>query len=103
MMQARQKEAAKLAAEARKTAFEAAKKEAAEKEAAEKEAAKLRDAAASQPSPNSQNNTAGTPSLLICKLNICSSVYCCSEVLVLIFIIDDFLCTISNLIHAEII
>jgi hypothetical protein len=32
MMQARQKEAAKLAAEARKTAFEAAKKEAAEKE-----------------------------------------------------------------------
>ncbi|XP_020406422.2 1,2-dihydroxy-3-keto-5-methylthiopentene dioxygenase 4 [Zea mays] len=49
-MQARQKEA-------RKTAFEAAKKEAAEKEAAEKEAAKLRDATASQPSPNSQNNT----------------------------------------------
>ncbi|KAL5671980.1 hypothetical protein ACJX0J_016286, partial [Zea mays] len=43
--------------EARKTAFEAAKKEAAEKEAAEKEAAKLRDATASQPSPNSQNNT----------------------------------------------
>jgi hypothetical protein len=98
MMQARQKEAAKLAAEARKTAFEAAKKE-----AAEKEAAKLRDATTSQPSPNSQNNTAGTPSLLICKLNICSSVYCCSQVLVLIFIIDDFLCTISNLIHAEII
>lgn len=57
--EARQKEAAKLAAEARKTAFEAAKKEAAEKEAAEKEAAKLRDAAASQPSLNSQNNTAG--------------------------------------------
>ncbi|EER90667.3 hypothetical protein SORBI_3001G043100 [Sorghum bicolor] len=57
--EARQKEAAKLAAEARKTAFEAAKKEAAEKEAAEKEAAKLRDAAASQSSPNSQNNIAG--------------------------------------------
>jgi nucleoporin GLE1 len=37
MMQARQKEAAKLAAEARKTAFEAAKKDATEKEAAEKE------------------------------------------------------------------
>jgi sRNA-binding protein len=87
MMQARQKEAAKLAAEARKSAFEAAKKEAAEKEAAEKEAAKLRDATASQPSPNSQNNTEGTPSLLICKLNICSSVYCYSEVLVLIVII----------------
>jgi len=60
MMQARQKEAAKLAAEARKTAFEAAKKEAAEKEA---EAAKLRDAAASQSSPNSQNNIAGAPCL----------------------------------------
>jgi nucleoporin GLE1 len=61
MMQARQKEAAKLAAEARKTAFEAAQKEAAEKEAAEKEAAKLREAAASQPSQNSQDNIAGTP------------------------------------------
>lgn len=63
MMQARQKEAAKLAAEARKNTFEAAKKEAAEKEAAEKEAAKLRDAAASQSSPNSQDNIAGTPCL----------------------------------------
>jgi len=62
MMQARQKEAAKLAAEeARKAAFEAAQKEAAEKEAAEKEAAKLREAAASQASENSQNNIAGTP------------------------------------------
>jgi nucleoporin GLE1 len=59
MMQARQKEAAKLAAETRKTAFEAAKKE-----AAEKEAAKLRDAAAaSQSSPDLQNNIAGTPCL----------------------------------------
>ena len=57
MMQARQKEAAKLAAEeARKAAFEAA-----QKEAAEKEAAKLREAAASQSSENSQNNIAGTP------------------------------------------
>ena len=37
MMQARQKEAAKLVAEAQKTAFEAAKKDATEKEAAEKE------------------------------------------------------------------
>uniref|UniRef100_A0A804N424 Acireductone dioxygenase n=1 Tax=Zea mays TaxID=4577 RepID=A0A804N424_MAIZE len=37
MMQARQKEAVKLAAEARKTAFEAAKKDATEKEAAKKE------------------------------------------------------------------
>jgi len=57
--EARQKEAAKLAAEARKAAFEAAQKEAAEKEAAEKEAAKLREAAASQSSENSQNNIAG--------------------------------------------
>ena len=56
MMQARQKETAKLAAEARKAAFEAA-----QKEAAEKEAAKLREAAASQSSENSQNNIAGTP------------------------------------------
>lgn len=61
MVQARQKEAAKLAAEARKTAFEAAQKEAAEKEAAEKEAAKSREAAASQSGQNSQNNIAGTP------------------------------------------
>ncbi|CAO2197308.1 unnamed protein product [Urochloa humidicola] len=57
--EARQKEAAKLAAEARKTAFEAAQKEAAEKEAAEKEAAKLREAAASQSSQNSQNSISG--------------------------------------------
>lgn len=61
MVQARQKEAAKLAAEARKTAFEATQKEAAEKEAAEKEAAeKLREAAASQSGQNSQNNIPGT-------------------------------------------
>jgi nucleoporin GLE1 len=52
MMQARQKAAAKLAAEAQKAAYEAAKKE-----AAEKEAAKSRAEAVSASSQISQNAT----------------------------------------------
>uniref|UniRef100_J3LEF1 mRNA export factor GLE1 n=1 Tax=Oryza brachyantha TaxID=4533 RepID=J3LEF1_ORYBR len=53
--EARQKAAAKLAAEAQKAAAEAAAKE-----AAEKEYAKVRDAAASRSSQNSQSNVAAT-------------------------------------------
>lgn len=53
-MQARQKEAAKLAAEARKTAFEAA-----QKEAAEKEAMKSREAVATESRQDSQNSVTG--------------------------------------------
>jgi nucleoporin GLE1 len=51
MMQARQKAAAKLAAEAQKAAYEAAKKE-----AAEKEAAKSRAEVVSTSGQTSQNN-----------------------------------------------
>jgi uncharacterized protein YggE len=54
LMQARQKEAAKLAAEARKTAFEAA-----QKKAAEKEDAKSREAVTIQSSQNSENSITG--------------------------------------------
>jgi nucleoporin GLE1 len=53
MMQARQKAAAKLAAEAQKAAYEAAKKE-----AVEKEAAKLRAEAVSTSVQISQNSVA---------------------------------------------
>jgi biotin carboxyl carrier protein len=53
LMQARQQEIAKLAAEARKTAFEAAQKKAAEKDA------KSREAVTTKPSQNSENSVTG--------------------------------------------